>query len=178
MNLSQLARLSGKSALVLREMQINEHGPLYIHIKGRKSGLLSWLLARFGIDDSTTFDVYGDRIEFSDGSWSGAFTETIPLSHVSNLGAGYLKPVLYAVLAVICLVAAIPTIGITLIPMCFFLFLYYTSKSLLIYLIPDSSSMTSMCFKRSLIEGVNMDQQSADRIVAIIGRLVEKNTMR
>ena len=178
MTLGQMARLSGKAALVLREMEINENGPCYVHLRGRKSGLRSWLLARVGIDDSTSFDVYDDRIEFSDGSWSGAFTETIPLTHVSNLGVGFLKPVLYAILSIICLLAAIPTFGITLIPMAVFLFMYYTRKSMVIYFIPDSSSVTSICFKRSIIEGVNMDQESASRIIAIVGRLVEKNTMR
>ena len=178
MTLGQLARLSGKAALVLRKMEINENGPVYVRVVGRKAGLTSWLLARFGIDDSTTFTVYADRIEFSDGSWAGSFTETIPLSHVSNLGAGFLKPFSYIVFAIICLIAAIPTIGITLIPMAIALFLYYTRKSLMIYFIPDSSSITSLCFKRSIIEGVNISQDNADRIISIIGRLVEQNTMR
>lgn len=178
MTLGQLARLSGKSALVLREMEINENGPHYVHMKGRKSGLLSWLLARFGVDDSTTLDVYEDRIEYSDGSWSGSFAETIPLTHVSNLGAGFLKPFLYVVLAIICLVAAIPTFGITLLPMALFFFLYCTRKTLLVYVIPDSGSVTSFCFKRSIIEGVRISQESADRIVAIVEQLVVKNTRR
>ena len=178
MTLSQMAKLSGKSALVLREAEINENGPRYVHLKGRKSGLLNWLFARLGADDTTTFDVYEDRIEFSDGSWSGSLTETIPLTRVSNLGTGFLKPFSYAVVAVICLIAALPTVGITLIPMAVALFLYYTRKSLVIYFIPDSGSITSMCFKRSIIEGVSLGEKDADRIIAIVDRLVERNTAR
>ena len=178
MTLAQMAKLSGKSALVLREAEINESGPRYVHLKGRKSGLLNWIFARLGADDTTTFDVYEDRIEFSDGSWSGSFTETIPLTRVSNLGTGFLKPFQYMVFAIICLIAALPTVGITLIPMAILLFLYYTRKSLVIYFIPDSSSLTSMCFKRSIIEGVRLNEEDAERIIGIVGRLVERNTAR
>lgn len=178
MTLGQLARLSGKAALALREAEINENGPVYVHLKGRKPGLAGWLFAKMGLDDSTTLDVYGDRIEFSDCSLSGAFTETIPLTRVSNLGAGFLKPFALAIMAVVCLIAAIPTFGITLIPMAVFLFLYYTRKNLLVYFIPDSGSVTAICFRRSLIEGVDIGQEGAERIIAIVGALVEMNTKR
>ena len=154
MTLGQLARLSGKAALALREAEINENGPVYVHLKGRKPGLAGWLFAKMGLDDSTTLDVYGDRIEFSDCSLSGAFTETIPLTRVSNLGAGFLKPFALAIMAVVCLIAAIPTFGITLIP------------------------MAAICFRRSLIEGVDIGQEGAERIIAIVGALVEMNTKR
>lgn len=178
MTLGQLARMSGRGALVLRKMDINEAGPHFVHIEGRKSGLLSWVCTVVGVDTTTVFDVYEDRIEYSGGSLSGAFTETIPLTRISNLGTGFLKPFLYAILAFVCLLLAIPTLGITLILAALFAFLYWTRKSLVLYFIPHSGSTTFMAFKRSLIEGVSLDAPTADRIVTIVSALVEKNTAR
>ncbi len=178
MTIGQLARMSGRAALVLRKLEINEAGPHYVHIEGRKAGLMSWLCNFVGVDATTVFDVYDDRIEYSDGSLSGTFTETIPLTKISNLGTGYLKPFLFAILAFVSLLLAIPTLGLTLIFAAVFAFLYWTRKSLLIYFIPHSSSSTFMAFKRSLIEGVSLDKEKAEKIIAIISGLVEKNTVK
>ena len=176
MTLGQLARMSGSSALVLRELEINENGPVYVHIAGRKAGIFSWLCNKIGIDTTTTFEVFEDRIEYSGGSLSGNFTELIPLTRISNLGTGYLKPFLYMVLVILCILLAIPTFGITLILAAVFGFMYWTRKSLMLYFIPHSSSVTSMAFKRSIIEGVALDAETAERIVKIVTGLVEKNT--
>lgn len=178
MTLGQLARISGRSALVLRNLQIKESGPHYVHLEGRKAGLISWLCTFVGIDATTVFDVYEDRIEYSDGSLSGIFKETIPLTKISNLGTGYLKPFTYLILAFIFLLLAIPTFGITLILVALFAFLYWTNKSLLIYFIPHSGSTTYMAFKRSLIEGVSIDAETAAKIVEIVSTLVENNTSK
>ena len=93
------AMLAGKAALVIREAEVNENGPLYVKIKGRKSGLIALLLTLIGVDTTTTFEVYENRIEFTEGSLSGRIKEMIPLSSVSNLGTGYMKPVIWMVLA-------------------------------------------------------------------------------
>ena len=170
--------MSGKAALVLKKLEIRELGPHYVHLEGRKAGLISWLYNLVGIDDTTVFDVYEDHIEYSGGSLSGAFTETIPLTKVSNLGAGYLKPFLFAILAFVCLLLAVPTFGFTLIFAAVFGFLYWTRKSLLIYFIPHSGSETVLAFKRSLIEGISLDAKTADKIVGIVSDLVEKNTAK
>lgn len=178
MTLGQLARMSGRGALVLRKMEINEAGPNFVHIEGRSAGIFSWFCTIIGIDTTTVFDVYGDRIEYSGGSLSGAFTETIPLTRISNLGTGFLKPFIYVILAVICLFLAIYTYGLSLILTALFAFLYWTRKSLMLYFIPHSGSTTFMAFKRSLIEGVALDAETAARIVKIVSDLVEKNTAR
>ena len=178
MTLGQLARLSGRGALVLRELKIDEAGPHYVHVEGRKGGVWTWIATKLGLDATTVFDVYEDRIEYSGGSLSGAFTETIPLTRISNLGTGYLKPFLYAILAVVFLLLAIPTLGISLILAALFGFWYWTRKSLVLYFIPHSGSTTFMAFKRSLIEGVSLDAETAERIVKIVSGLVEKNTAR
>ena len=51
MTLGQLARMSGRGALVLRKMEINEAGPNFVHIEGRSAGILSWLCTVVGVDN-------------------------------------------------------------------------------------------------------------------------------
>lgn len=172
------AMLAGKAALVIREAEVNENGPLYVKIKGRKSGLIALLLTLIGVDTTTTFEVYENRIEFTEGSLSGRIKEMIPLSSVSNLGTGYMKPVIWVVLAIISLLLIVPTFGISILPMLFFGFLYFFRKSMLLYAIPNSGSGAVIIFKRSLIENVNISEEDAYKIIALITRLVEKSKTR
>jgi hypothetical protein len=167
--------LAGKSALVIKEAKVNEDGPLYVKIKGRKSGLIAWFLALIGIDTTTTFEVYENRVEFTEGSLSGRIKEMIPLSSISNLGTGYMKPVIWMVLAIISLLLIIPTLGISILFMLLFGFLYFFRKSMLLYAIPNSGSGVFIIFKRSLIENENITEEDAYRIIALVTRLVEKS---
>ena len=173
-----LAMLTGKAALVIKEAEVNENGPLYVKIKGRKSGLIAWFLALIGIDTTTTFEVYENRIEFTEGSLSGRIKEMIPLSAVSNLGTGYMKPVIWMVLAIISLLLIIPTFGISILFMLLFGFLYFFRKSMLLYAIPNSGNGAIIIFKRSIIENVNISEEDAYKIIALITRLVEKSKAR
>jgi len=174
----QLAMLAGKSALVIKELEINETGPLYVRLKGRKSGLIAWFLTLVGIDNTTTFEVYETRIEFTEGSLSGRVKEMIPLSSVCNLGTGFLKPIIWIVLALLSLILVIPTLGISLLLTLLFVFFYFFRKSMMIYAIPSSGSGTVILFKRSLIENVNLTEEDAGRIIALISRLVDQNRSR
>ena len=171
----RLAMLAGKSALVIKEANVNENGPLYVKIKGRKSGLIAWFLALIGIDTTTTFEVYENRLEFTEGSLSGRIKEMIPLSSISNLGTGYMKPVIWMVLAIISLLLIIPTLGISILFMLLFGFLYFFRKSMLLYAISSSGSGVFIIFKRSLIENENITEEDAYRIIALVTRLVEKS---
>ena len=63
MTIGQLARMSGRAALVLRKLEINEAGPHYVHIEGRKAGLMSWLCNFVGVDATTVFDVYEEAAD-------------------------------------------------------------------------------------------------------------------
>ena len=166
-----ISRLSGAAALVIKEARINENGPLYVKIKGRKSGLIAWILSLLGIDATTTLEVYGDRMEFTEGSLYGRLIQMIPLSAVCNVITGYLKPFTYLIIALICIPLAIPTFGISLILTAVFGILYFLRKSVLISIIPNSGHGPAICFKRSVIENVNIEEGDAYRIIAIINAL-------
>ena len=173
-----LATLAGGASLVLREKIINPDGPCYVKLVGRKAGLMDWFLTLIGINTTTTLEVFEDRIEYSYGSLSGRVLEVIPLSKTSNLMCGYFKPVLLLIPALIFLFTAFVTFGLTLILTAVFVFLYFFRKSILISVIPNSGSATSVAFKRSLIEGQNITEEEAQEIIQIISSLVENANKR
>ena len=168
----RLAMMSASAALVIKEATINENGPLYVRIVGRKPGFFAWLLNLIKIDSTTIFEVYEDRIEFSEGSLSGRIKETIPLTRICNLGTGYMKPFIYLILAGISIPLIFAIIGIITLPL--FLFLYFFNKSMILFAIPNSGSGASIVFKRSLIEGVNLTEEDANRVIGILMDLTNK----
>ena len=182
MGMHNFAMFLGNAALALKEKEINENGPLYIRLAGRKSGLLDWLLTVIGINTTTVVEVYEDRIEYSYGSISGSMQETIPLSKVSNLICGRFKPVLMFLLAVIAFIAGIimafaaKSFGLFFVGIVFaviFFIFYHLQKSTLISVIPNSASAIAVVFKRSIIENHNISEAEAKQIIRIINQLVD-----
>ena len=168
-----LANMVGTQALALVQKEINTEGPCYVRLVGRKSGVVDWLLTVIGINTTTVLEVYGDRIEYSYGSLSGRVVEMIPLSKVSNLLCGRFKPAILLILAGICFAAAFVTFGITLIFTILFVIFYFLKKTVLISIIPNSGSASSVAFKRSLIEGKDISEEEAANIIKIVAQLVE-----
>ena len=168
-----LANLLGTHALALKEKQINQEGPCYIRLVGRKSGTVDWFLNLLGIDTTTVLEVYADRIEYSYSSLSGRMCDVIPLSKVSNLVCGHFKPVFLLLLAAISFMAAFVTFGLTLILTVFFVVYYFLKKSTMISIISDSGSASGVAFKRSLIEGHNISDEEAQTIILLVTSLIE-----
>lgn len=190
MTLMQLARLCGRNALVLKAFNVNENGPSYVLIRGRKSGFFNWLKSIVGLEDVTTVQVFDDRLEYSDVSRAGNFVETIPLSAVSNLGTGYLRPIGSLIKAIFFVAAAIVSftysvrcgqvldiIAKVLLVLAGIEFLcYFFRKTLVLYFIPSSGTVLSIAFKRSLIEGVSVGREQAQGVIELISLLVRRNT--
>ena len=183
MGMHNLAMGLGKSALVLREKEINPEGPLYVRLVGRKSGFVAWLLTLIGINTTTTLEVYQDRIEYSYGSLSGRMLEMIPLSKVSNLMCGRFKPVILFLFAVIAFISGIFTAAsgagakgffMGLIIAAGFMVAYFLRKTILLAVVPNSASACAVLFKRSLIENHNISDEEAKMIIDIINGLVEQ----
>ena len=166
-----LALGAGQRALVLKEFKINYDGPEYIHIVARKSGLISWFLTLIGIDSTTVFKVYADRIEFEEGSLSGRLNTTMPLRSISIATCGFTKPFALIVLGFIFFFTAFATFGITLILSILCFVFYFLNKSLLITVVSNSSWPASICFKRSVIEGVSIQYEQAVEVIRIINEL-------
>lgn len=168
----QFAALVGPSALAAKEFTLSPNGEngRYVRVVGRKSGLLSWFLALLGVDATTVLEVRGDRIHFRSSSLSGSLTTTVPLGTVSECSAGYFKPVIYLVLGFLTLPLVITIIG-AIVPILFFL-AYYLYKTLLITIRSHSGHLIAIAFKRSVIEGIKVEEADALAAVDIISELL------
>ena len=163
MGMNSLASAAAKTALVVKELKINEEGPHYVHIVARKAGVFAFLLSFFGIDSTTVFDVYADRIEFIEGSLSGRINTVMPLSATSVATSGFVKPFIWLLFGIVLLVTCFGTpIGILL------LIAYYLSKSLVVSVCSNGGQALTICLKRSVIEGVEINEKTAFKIVDII----------
>jgi len=181
-----LAMLFGNAGLVLREKVIHPDGPCYIRLVGRRSGLISFLLTLLGIDTTTTFEVYDDRIEYTRFSLSGKTQELIPLAKVSNLLGGYFKPVMLLFFSFLSLVLGVIAWGalkedLGNLPVIFgillfavFMIGYFLKKSIVVGVVPNSASPVTVAFRRSVIENKNLSEAEARQILDILNVLVSR----
>ncbi len=159
MGMGSLASAAAKSALVLKEIKINEEGPHYVHIVARQAGVFAFILSIIGIDSTTVFDVYADRLEFIEGSLSGRMNTCMPLSSVSVATSGFVKPFMWLILGI---PLSFVCIGIPMV------IGYFLSKSLVVSVTSNGGQAITICLKRSVIEGVEMNEETAFKIVQII----------
>ena len=194
MGMSAFASMAAGAALVAKEIKVNKTGPQYVHIVARKSGLLAFLLAAIGIDTTTKFDVYADRVEFNKGSLSGYVKTTMPLSSLSVITGGFVKPIFKLIIGLVMVVwgfcsivgglnqyegALLVTIGfMTLIIGLILIVYYFLSKTLLIQVAASSGWVAVILLKRSVIEGVAITPETADTIVDMVTQLTMAQTAR
>ena len=170
------------SALVVKEVCVDEAQECQVKVVARKAGLISFILALFGIDSTFTWQVYVDRIESEEGSLSGRIRTMIPLTALDTYTSGYTKPIYLLVLAFFFVLAAFGVgfsnstgsgvfalLLIALAGLCVLFF--YLRKCLLLAFTTNGSNGIAFLFKRSVIEGVAVDEALADRI----GDLVKRN---
>ena len=179
MDMHSFAMKVGERALVLKEFSVNHDGPEYVHIVARKEGLISWFLTLLGINVTTTFRVFSDRIVFEKGSLSGNLITTMPLRSLSIATCGYTKPF---ILIVACISSFLYScynfytdnqVGgwISLFVAVSSIIGYIFMKALLIAVVSHSSWYARICFKRSFIEGVKVDYEKAKEVITLINRL-------
>jgi len=93
--LGVLGRFGQSTPLVLKSWYASDK-PLpdgsFIHITGRRAGLVGFLFALLGIDPVTTLKVSNKRIEFHSASLTGTSHRITPLSSVSSSYFGFFKP--------------------------------------------------------------------------------------
>ena len=170
------------SALVVKEVRVDEMQECQVKVVARKAGLLSFILALFGIDSTFTLQIYADRIESEEGSLSGRIRTMIPLTALDTYTSGYTKPIYLLVLAGFFVLAAFfsafsNSTGSGVLALLFLVFaglcvlFFYLRKCFLLAFTTNGSNGIAFLFKRSVIEGVNVDETLAERI----GELVKRN---
>lgn len=143
----------------------------YVHLVGRQPGLFAWFLSLMGIDPTTEIEIKENLIVFTTSSLAGKQKRVIPMKSVCSAYYGYVKPWQIAL-----------AIGLLLLPV-FFLGLiagplyYYLNKELSVGIVEISSWTGGFCFKRSVIEGQNIDEEKAQEVIDIIRSLIEAKTV-
>lgn len=142
----------------------------YVHIIGREAGLFSWLLSIFKIDPITEVEVKDNIIKFTSSSLAGKEKRIIPLRSITSTFYGYKKPWQMA-LALTLLLFPVFFIGLIVGPL-----YYILNKSLTVAVVESSSWVGSFSFKRSVIEGQNINEDQAYEVIEIIRKVVEKKS--
>jgi len=162
-------------ALVLKKWSVsksaNQDGN-YVHLVGREPGFFAWFLSKIGVDPTTEVEIKDNLIIFTAGSLSGREKRVIPMQSVSSAYYGYEKPWKEA-LAIGILLTPVFFLGLILGPLYYFL-----NKRLTVGVVEGSGWVGGFSFKRSVIEGQNIDEQKAYEVIDIIRMLIEAKTAR
>lgn len=142
----------------------------YVHLVGREAGLFAWLLSLLGIDPTTEIEIKDKLIVFTQGSLSGKQKRVIPMQSVCSAYYGYIKPWQAAVV-----------LGVLLMPFFFIGLLvgplyYFLNKELTVGVVENSGWSGGFAFKRSVIEGQNIDEAQAYEVIDIVRSLIEAKT--
>ena len=165
-------------ALVLKKWTVNKtanENEDFIHLVGRQGGVISWFLSLFKIDPVSEVMVSGRLIKFNSTSLAGKEKKIIPMTSVSSVYCCYEKPWQKALLLTIVLLLPIAT------PYNYFgglgiivgIVYYVLNKNLKVAIVESSGKVASFAFKRSVIEGQNIDENQAYEVIEIIRGLVE-----
>lgn len=146
----------------------NQDG-VYINIKGRKGGLISFVLSLVGINPIVSLVVDRENIRFVSGSWNGFESNVTPIEKICSGQYGYAKPFWGTVIVTIIGIGLlVPSSGISLLLIVGAIAYYFFNKTTKIGVIYISGGNDGFSFKRSVIEGENIDEVAAGRIISII----------
>lgn len=159
----------------------------YIHLTGRKGGLVSFVLARVGISPTVEVIVTDDNVLVESGSWSGFLRRVIPLRSVSSAVYGYHKPwwiLLVAVVAALSMLVEawnaygwsnkLSALIVAVIALAIGAGIYYLNRSLIVAVIEVGGAASWLRFKRSVIEGQDVDEASAREVIDILQWLLDR----
>jgi hypothetical protein len=163
----------------------------YVFIRGRAEGFISWLLAQLKISPTVTLAVSGEKAVFSEGSLSGTSHRILPLENVCSTYFGYRKPwrealvlgfvlattLFYAFGTVLSSVSYGFSPGAAAVGMVLgvgIAILYYVlNKTLTLGFVENSGVVNAIAFKRSIIEGQNIDETNARYVAELTQALTD-----
>ena len=178
MNLSFWSMFFGTRALVVKKWEVDAGADIPVRIEARRSGVVAWLMSLLKLDATTVLELHRNHVSLSEGSLAGQLREIVPLTGASNIGTGYLKPFGYVVAAVGCAFWAIVALlsedasgWAVVLRLAFaigFAVLYFLNRCLVLYVIPVSNSPIQIAVKRSVIEGVDVNEASAQKVIDLM----------
>jgi hypothetical protein len=169
----------------------------YVHIRGRAMGIVSWFLSLLKISPTVSLEISNARIAISEGSLSGSANRVLPLENVCSTFYGYRKPIREAIalgvfLAIVCFNffagsttqqgygfgvrtfnAGTGTLG-ALIGVAIAVVYYIFNKKLTVGFVENSGVINTIAFKGSMIEGQQVDEQSAKYVAELTQALIDE----
>lgn len=171
-------------ALVIKSWSLKSNpavGEPHVRVVARESGFWSFVFSLLGIDATTTFQVSGTRMEFEQGSLSGFIRRLTPFEHISSTFYGRHKPWKTSVALLGGAVMAGSAIGNG---WAFLVFLilgvlgaglyYFLNRELTFGFNEDSGATAAITFKRSVIEGQEIDEEQLKKMIAVIEHLIKQ----
>ena len=179
------------TVLVLKRFTLGQSqpgGPL-LDAQGRAPGLLAFVLTAMGLDPTTTFLCYPDRIEIVEAGMSGRQSLVLPLNKVTGIVGGHSMPLaplalagfgfLLAVPSVLALVLSLgdaATAIVAAIMGVFFvvvgLLAYFLGRSMTLAVQNGGDSLHGIRFGQGIIEGVAVNPQRVQQAVEMLNRAV------
>ncbi len=158
-------------SLVIKSWKVNESASTepYISIQGRQSGLMGFLLSLVGMDPTVTFTLERNKLTYSSSSWEGTKRIVVPLSKVSTGYFGYTRPWKEALVFGVLL---LPFMGLGLIAGPLY---YFLNKRLEFGCRATSGEAFPFAFKRSVIEGKNIDEKAGYEILNLFEKHLQEH---
>lgn len=168
------------------DTQLDENSH-FVTIKGRREGIISWMLALFRIDPTVTITVSDTHVEFSEASLSGSVRRLIPLAGICSTLYGYHKPWKEA-LGILFMVTWLASRAISIISdgppsdalfygLIFGLILslvyYFLNRTLTLGFVENSGVISSIEFKRSVVENQDINEAQAGHVCEIVQAAID-----
>lgn len=150
-------------ALVLKQFSTDAYSGR-VYVVGRQPGFMGWLLSAIGVDANTELTVTPTEVSFRQASLFGETVTVCPVSRVACASAGYAKPIEYLIIAGLTAVTVIIPIVMII--------LFFLEKRMFVMVETTGGGSFAIAFKRSLIEGVEVNQEKAKEVLQILHRNV------
>lgn len=150
-------------ALVLKQFNTDQYSGR-VYVVGRQPGFMGWFLSAIGVDAQTELTVTPTEVTFRQASLFGEAVTVCPVSRVACASAGYAKPIEFLIIAG--LTAFTVIIPIVMIIM------FFLEKRMFVMVETTGGGSFAIAFKRSLIEGVEVNQEKAKEVLQILHRNV------
>lgn len=167
--------------LVLRQFTVGTDaaGRRTITIRGRRGGLLGWLLTMLGLSSESRLSVAETRLSLQKASLLGEFWSVCPLARVASTHCGHAKPIELLLLALMLFLGGV-AVAISAPWAALGLFLlagvctvaYALLKWMVISVETFGASTMGLRFRPSVIEGVAVDTQKVRQAVELLNQLV------
>ena len=175
-------------AMVISEWHVanqpNAQGE-FLAIRGRAAGLFSWIMSLLGVERGVRMVATAQRIRFQEGDLGGSATRIIHLDKVCSTYYGYKKPWAEAFAFIVVLAGPLSGLGMGImesviggvfgvIAAIAIAAIYYAlNKRMTIGLVEMSGVINQIVFKRSVLEGINLDENSSSQASDVIQWLMD-----